>query len=246
MKIYQKHAVNDDNGEPVGLCLRASDQSWLRELKQDKAARGSSDWEPTEGVTVSFVLKVLRIDHKTHCVSSLHHCGGMTGSAAGLRRWPHGCIMQWIISWFSTNCVYCITYLTKYFRKLFSLWFFKPASPGVKGPVSDRAYGNFTEVLMCLSHSWQPFTALNTFVHVSLVISTVPLSGVTQLRFIPLYFGSIFSIMTGRVGSQAECNDSEETSGSSSPPPPRQQQPDLSWLTLLTWLPNRSLTGAHN
>lgn len=60
---------------------------------------------------------------------------------------------------------------------------------------------------------------------------------------------SIFSIM---MGSQADCNDSEETSGSlhsssspsSSPPPPppphARQQPDSSWLSLLTWLPNRS------
>lgn len=63
---------------------------------------------------VSFVLKVLCLDHKSDCVIGtawLHHRGGMTGSPAGLP-----CYVHYVVN----HCVFfpliLLTYLTKYFH----------------------------------------------------------------------------------------------------------------------------------
>lgn len=115
---------------------------------------------------VSCGLKVPCIDHKMDCVirTAVHYCSGMTGSPAGLSPRPNYVLCGESapsLQSFSTNSVYCVTYLTKYSHVLVGVLCLEPTqvSEGLYMlyrtaqfvPKSSQSYTDRKDKLRCFS-----------------------------------------------------------------------------------------------
>lgn len=155
---------------------------------------------------------------------------------------------------FSTNSVYCTTYLTKYSHTLVSLLVFslprcqkllcRTVQTVSKTLQSHRAFKRKRYLLLT---AWNMFIQSRCF---SLIIRKDKVFTVAQKASSDLVvcesLERIFRIMMGsedhsRSVMTVRRPQARSTAPLHPPPPPRllRQQPDSSWLRLLTWRPNR-------